>query len=91
MQQQIAGNFKDGAAEKENPKEQSVLLAGDGQLFVHRQRRKASVDPVEKANDEKKEDKGENPNPHFLDCPRLDGHPSGVYSVAHDDLSASPA
>ena len=78
MQQQIAGDFEEEVAEKENPKEQSVLLAGDGQLFVHRQRRKPNVDPVKKANDKKKEDKGENPNPHFLDCSRLDGHgPSG--------------
>jgi hypothetical protein len=58
--------------------EQSVLLAGDGQLFVHRQRREPNVDPVKKTNDEKNEDIGENPNPHFLDCSRLDGHgPSG--------------
>jgi hypothetical protein len=46
----------------------------DGQLFVHRQRRKPNVDPVKKTNDEKNEDIGENPNPHFLDCSRLDGH-----------------
>jgi hypothetical protein len=74
VQQQIAGNFKDGVAEKENPEEQTVLLAGDGQLFVHRQGREPDVDPVKKANYEKKEDKGKNLNPHFLDCSRLDGH-----------------
>jgi hypothetical protein len=78
VQQQIAGDFKDGVAEKENPEEQTVLLAGDGQLFVHRQGCKPDVDPVKKANDEKNEDIGENPNPHFLDSSRLDGHgPSG--------------
>jgi hypothetical protein len=74
VQQQIAGDFEEEVAEKENPKEQSVLLAGDGQLSVHRQRRKPNVDPVKKTNDEKNEDIGENPNPHFLDCSRLDGH-----------------
>jgi len=78
VQQQIAGNFKDEVAEKENAKEQSVLLARDGQLFVHRQRREPNVDPVKKANYEKKEDKGKNLNSYFLDCSRLNGRgPSG--------------
>jgi hypothetical protein len=30
VQQQIAGDFKEEVAEKENSKEQSVLLTGDG-------------------------------------------------------------
>ena len=33
VQQQIARDLKEEVAEKENPEEQSVLLAGDGQLF----------------------------------------------------------
>jgi hypothetical protein len=76
VQQQIAGDFKDEVAEKENPKDQSVLLAGDGQLFVHRQRRKPNVEAIEKGNDEKQEDKGKNPDPQFSNRSRFDGTPS---------------
>ena len=65
VRQQIARDLKEEVAEKENPEEQSVLLAGDGQLFVHRQRRKRNVGAVEKGNDEKQEDKRKNPDPHF--------------------------
>jgi len=46
VQQEVAGDFKEEVAEKENPEEQSVLLATDGQLFVHRQRRKSNVVPI---------------------------------------------
>ena len=49
-----------------NPEDQSVLLAGDRQFFVHRQPRKPNVDAIKKGNDEKQKDKGKNPYPHFL-------------------------
>src|SRR6267143_3535812 len=84
VQQQIAGDFKDGVAEKENPKEQSVLLAADGQLFVHRQRRKPNVDAIEKGYDEKNEDKGKNPDPHFPDRSGLDAHGTSGGFVGQD-------
>jgi hypothetical protein len=64
VQQQIAGDFKEEVAEKENPEDQSVLLAGDRQLPIHRERRKPDVDAIEKGNDKKQEDK--NPYPYFL-------------------------
>ena len=70
MQQKIAGDFKEEVAEEENTEEQSALLAGDGQLSVHRQRRKPNVDTIEKGNNEEEEDKGKNPNPQFLNRPR---------------------
>ena len=47
MQEQIAGDFKDEVAEKENPEDQSELLAGDGQLSVHGQRRKPNIVAIE--------------------------------------------
>ena len=53
MQEQIAGDFKDEVAEKENPEDQSELLAGDGQLSVHGQRRKPNIVAIEYGNDEK--------------------------------------
>jgi len=36
MQQQIAGNLEEKIADEENPGEQSILLAGDSQLLIHR-------------------------------------------------------
>ena len=87
VQQQIAGDFKDRVAEKENPKDQSELLACDSQLSVHRQRRKPNVDSVEKGNDEKQEDKGKNPDPHFPNGSGRDGHRTVVCLDIQDHLS----
>src|ERR1700674_753834 len=74
VQQQIAGNFKDEVTEEENPEDQSELLAADGQLFIHRQRRKPNVVAIEKGNYEKQEDKGKNPDPHFPNGSGRDEH-----------------
>jgi hypothetical protein len=54
-----------------------------------RHRRKRNVAAVEMGNDEKQEDKGKNPDPHFLDCSRLDGHPTWVCFVAQGHLTVS--
>ncbi len=51
MQHQIARDLKQKIAEKENTNQQSKLLAGDGQLLVHRQRGKPNIDPVEIGDD----------------------------------------
>jgi len=61
----LAGNFKEEITDKENPKDQSELLASDGQLFVHRQRGKPNVDAVEEGNDVKKKNERNDPNLHF--------------------------
>src|SRR5438876_8276208 len=58
VQQQVARNSKEQVAKKEDPSEQTELLARDRQLLVHRQRRKPNVDPVEKADDVQQENKG---------------------------------
>ncbi len=55
MQHQIARNLKQEIAEKENSIQQSKLLAGDGQLLVHRQGGKPNVDPVKIRDDVQKE------------------------------------
>jgi hypothetical protein len=65
VQHEIAGNFKEEITDKENPKDQSELLASDGQLFVHRQRGKPNVDAVEEGNDVKKKNERNDPNLHF--------------------------
>jgi hypothetical protein len=61
----LAGNFKQEITDKENPKDQSELLASDGQLFVHRQRGKPNVDAVEEGNDVKKKNERNDPNLHL--------------------------
>ena len=62
VQQQIAGYLTDGIANKEDPSKESELLAGDGQLFVHGQRCKPNVDPIEKRHNVEQPDKGKNPD-----------------------------
>src|SRR5438552_11256927 len=66
VQEQIARNFKEEVAEKENAEDESKRLAADGQLLVHRQRRKADVVAIDERDNEKQEDEGENPEAYFL-------------------------
>src|SRR5712692_4984545 len=92
----LLGNFKDEVAEKENPDEQSKLLAGDTQLIVHRQRGEPNVDPVEIGNDVEKQYEGKNPDPHFPNRLRFDGDWSGRGTGSHvhlmrDNLTKQPA
>src|SRR6266568_6211345 len=82
VQQQIAGNFKEEIAKKENPYQQSELLARDGQFLVHRQRRKTNIDPVEKGNDVEKEEKGKKSDLQFPNRALFDGVPTAGYHGA---------
>jgi hypothetical protein len=90
VEQQIAWDFKEEVAEKENPSDKSELLAGDGQLLVHRQGSKADVDAVEKCNDVEKPNEGKNPDFQFpnrsaLDDPCTD---AGLVRRGHSSQSA---
>ena len=87
MQQQIAGNFKQEVPKKENPRDQPKLLAANRQLFVHRQRRKSDVDPVEKGNDVKEKYEGNNSHPQLLNRSRFSGHSGSNCFVRHDHLN----
>jgi hypothetical protein len=89
VQKQIAGYLKEKVTEKENPEDQSILLAVDGQLSVHRQRRKPNVVAVELGNDEQQEHKGKDPDPHFLDSSCLDGRGTSGCFVAQSHLSVN--
>src|ERR1700740_3356195 len=89
VQEQVAGDFKEEVAKKENPEDQSVLLACDRQLSVSRQRRKPNVDAIEKGNDEKQEDKGKNPDAEFPNRSGLDGHRGYACFVDHTQPSVS--
>src|SRR6516162_9092734 len=71
VQQQITGDLKEEVAEKENSEDQSILLAGNSELFVHRQRCKPNVDAVEKANDVKEKNERDDPGLHFPNGLRL--------------------
>src|SRR5437667_12399616 len=77
VQEQVAGNFKKEIAQKEDPGDQTELLAGDRQLLVHRQRRKPNVDPVEKADDVQQKKKRENQDTQFPNSSCLDGDRTG--------------
>ena len=72
MQQEIAGYLKDKIAEKENPEGERVLLAGNGKLFVHRQRREPNVDAINERNNVKNKDEGNDSGSQFLDRSLLD-------------------
>src|SRR6266705_4160204 len=87
VQEQIAGNFKKEIAQKEDPGDQTELLAGNRQLLVHRQRRKPNVDPVEKADDVQQEKKGQYPGPYFPNRSCLDGPASRVQTTVCNSLT----
>jgi hypothetical protein len=86
VQQEIAWDLEQGVAEKENAAEQSVLLAGNRQLLVHRQRSEPNVDPIEIGSDIEKKHKRENPDFQFPD--RLPFYPivSGCAIGSHAHL-----
>jgi hypothetical protein len=87
VQEQIAWNFEKEVPKKENPRDQSKLLAADRQFLVHRQRRKSDVDPIEKGNDVEQKDEGNNPPPQFLNRSGFTGLYSGVSFVGQVHLS----
>src|SRR2546430_4165263 len=87
VQQQIAGDFKKEVAKKENPENESELLAADGQLFVHWERRKPNVGAINEGNDKKHKNKWENPGAYFLDSSGADGHRVSSCFNGHNHLA----
>src|SRR5215469_5646819 len=71
VQQQIARGLKNEVADKENPVQQSELLARDVQLLVHCQRCKPNVIPIENGDNKEQQHKRQNPEPQLLNGPRL--------------------
>ena len=67
MQHQIAGHFEQKISEKENSRGQSILLAGDSEFLVHRQRRKSDVDAIDERDDVQNEKVGNQPDLQFPD------------------------
>jgi len=87
VQQQVAGNLKEEVPKKEYPGHQPKLLGRNGQLLVHRQRRKPDVDPVQKRNNVKKKNEGDNPHPHSMNNIGFVGHDRRICFVRQDYLS----
>jgi hypothetical protein len=67
VQQKIAGNFKDGVAEKEDSGDESVLLARNRQFLIHCQGGKSDVVSVKGSNDEQNEDERNDVRPQLAD------------------------
>src|SRR5579864_6732204 len=67
MKDQVAGNFKQEVAPKENPGGEPELLAGDCQLPIHCQRREPQVDPVDEREHKKHKQERKQPDPDFAD------------------------
>jgi hypothetical protein len=86
VQQQVAGNLKYEITDKENSEDKSELLARDGQLSVHCQRRKTYVVPVDKGYDKEQKDKREDPLPQLLNGSRLDCEGVGYVGPATHTL-----
>jgi hypothetical protein len=86
VEEQVTRDFKEEVAKKENPGEQAKLLAGDGQLLVHRQGREPNVDAVKIGDDVKEKKERDNPDSHFPNRSGLDGFRTGVCFVAHVSL-----
>jgi hypothetical protein len=86
VQQQVAGNLKYEITDKENSEDKSELLAPDGQLSVHCQRRKAYVVPIDKGDDKEQKDKREDPLPQLLNGFRLNCEGVGYAGPATQTL-----
>lgn len=67
VQEEIAGNFEQRVADKENSGEQAELLGGDGQGAVHGEGGEADVDAIEIGGDVEDEEEGEEVEADFAD------------------------
>ena len=62
MQDQIAGNFEKEISDEENSRGDSILLAAQAQILVHRQLGKANVDAVDHRDHVKQKEKRNQPD-----------------------------
>src|SRR5260370_12035684 len=87
VQHQIAGHFKQEVSDEENTGGQSILLAGEAQIFVHGQSGKANVDAVHERDDVKQEEKRNQPDLQFMNGLGFVGQNSRVWFAGHYHLS----
>src|SRR5260370_12422159 len=87
VQHQIAGHFKQEVSDEENTGGQSILLAGEAQIFVHGQSGKANVDAVHERDDVKQEEKRNQPDLQFMNGLCLVGQNSRFWFAGHYHLS----
>ena len=87
MQEEIAWNLEERIADKENPNRESELVAGDGQVLVHREFRKRNVNAIEERNNVEKQDEGKNPDLQLPNRSRFDRDRRYCLFPAHNHLS----
>ena len=73
MQDQIAGNFEKEISDEENSRGDSILLAAQAQILVHRQLGKTNIHPVNHRDDVKQEQVGDQPKLELPNRFVLDG------------------
>src|SRR5262245_25816103 len=72
VQYEVAGDLEQKITPEKDSSCETELLAGDGQLAIHRQRRKSYVDSVKESEGVEHEEERQQPDPEFPDHRRLD-------------------
>jgi hypothetical protein len=65
VKDEVTGDFEEEVAPEKNSCRESELLAGNGQLAVHRQRSKAQVDSVDECYDVERKQERQQPELHL--------------------------
>ncbi len=84
---QTRANLEERIADKENPNREPELVAGDGQVLVHREFRKRNVNAIEERNNVEKQDEGKNPDLQLPNRSRFDRDRRSCLFPAHNHLS----
>jgi hypothetical protein len=84
VQQQIAGDLKKEIAEKEDPADQSELLAGNPQLLIHGQRGKVNVGAIQMAREIKQKNIRNDSQTYFSNGPGFDGSARSISVGEHE-------
>src|SRR5262249_40119081 len=91
VQYEIAGDLEQKVTNEKDSSCKAELLAGDGQLAIHRQGRKSYVDPVEESDGIEHEEERQQPDPEFPDRHRPDRVFDAVWHVHLFDLCCETA
>src|ERR1700687_687536 len=86
VQQEVARYLENEITEKEDSRDQPVLLACNSQFFVHGQCRKSDFDPVNVIDHEQHEHDWDDPRPQLADCSSLDCESSNCRTGSHAHL-----
>src|SRR5262249_43031239 len=81
VKNQVTRYFKGKISDEENSRDDSILLAADSKVMVHRQLRKTDVEPIDHRDDVKQEQKRNQPNLHLPDGPVFNRLCSAAWAV----------